>query len=976
LIIKKIILSFRHYIISVFLLIVSWQSIAQCNNKLVIEKPQIYKGNVTNKLLLITNEDSFKTISIVIEDNLKNVLLSKIINNVKVSKEGASIITFDSIWNKMKQEKFLKKCLVSCGNLPISDYYISVYSESNSGCLDTNYNIWVVDSILNPSCNLFKTLQQSIKDNLNKKPILLKQLKQNKQLDNNLSEQKLLELIDGVIRKTISSNFEYIQVENTGSEYQFSIENKRIGILKISLSDIINSIVENKIENTKNMFASEFNKDNEKLESINTKIEKELNEKLKETYLNGKIDVGNYYSNEQYEYSAQLPIYQEINAAIDLKLLGIPLNLEGFFTTQDINRNIKSSFLRLNFDVQKAKQDLTDIGKEYETLLDEKKGKVAGMSSLYSSYTESLKGKKKSILNEASRFVNSNKQLLIDSLENLLAKYNLPIDTAQIMNSLLKIATNKADSADIINDKVKKMEEWKTKSIEAKKNIELKLEEAKQLEIEIRKYEAIVNQYKQSLHFDTTILKNKVDSFLNTKKDISINGLQRKAKSILQEKGISKLNKRLNYFALGMINKEEGYFTNNGQTIRGVGLGVNFTNFETNIIGGRTEYIGRDGTLDKYNCISFKNTLHLKNEAKIGLHYYGYQLSNIQIDSNFWSTNRNQLNSISKPNPTNVFSISGEANFFKKLLFIGEIASSGLSFRNNKETGNSNQLIESIAHKYELSGIIPLVKWEGVFNLEHVGKNFENNTLPFIRKNFTTYGFTINGNLFKNLLQYKLSLTELNQNFNGNISKNRKMGLDLKTTSKQYPNILFSYKPFSSFKAINDTFIIQQRPLFGEVLTTKVTYHFKKNGLTHRFNLMQNRSKTISDTSKYVSEIYQLTYLLNSKANWMLNTNIGYSESPLLNGEQQQNKFIILSGNYNTKQYGSWNASFDVAYLLKNQLNKNGITLGNSFAIPKLKMQVSINARYMRYLNSEQTYKNIYSSFIGIQYQFSKRPLF
>src|SRR5579872_1488785 len=77
-------------------------------------------------------------------------------------------------------------------------------------------------------------------------------------------------------------------------------------------------------------------------------------------------------------------------------------------------------------------------------------------------------------------------------------------------------------------------------------------------------------------------------------------------------------------FDAGMFPKEESKYTMSGQQMKGVDCGYDLGICQAGVTLGKTEYVGRDGTLDKYTCYSERTTFKPIKKQKLSLIYYGY----------------------------------------------------------------------------------------------------------------------------------------------------------------------------------------------------------------------------------------------------------------------------------------------------------------------------------------------------------------
>ena len=82
--------------------------------------------------------------------------------------------------------------------------------------------------------------------------------------------------------------------------------------------------------------------------SLLTQVKSLLQSKDEHNDLLGNFSLSSNWSNAQPDYAMVDQNFHEIRADLTTKVLNIPLSVEGFYTTQDAHRKIKSSFFRVH----------------------------------------------------------------------------------------------------------------------------------------------------------------------------------------------------------------------------------------------------------------------------------------------------------------------------------------------------------------------------------------------------------------------------------------------------------------------------------------------------------------------------------------------------------------------------------------------------------------------------------------------------
>ena len=73
---------------------------------------------------------------------------------------------------------------------------------------------------------------------------------------------------------------------------------------------------------------------------------------------------------------------------------------------------------------------------------------------------------------------------------------------------------------------------------------------------------------------------------------------------------------------------------------------------------------------------------------------------------------------------------------------------------------------------------------------EHIGRLFENNSIPYIRAATERYTVAGKSDFFKKFLTVGIQYNFMKQSTFASTGKSRKWGFDVKTNSRRYPTIL------------------------------------------------------------------------------------------------------------------------------------------------------------------------------------------
>lgn len=631
----------------------------------------------------------------------------------------------------------------------------------------------------------------------------------------------------------------------------------------------------------------------------------------------GSISSTTYLSSDREPNSQLANNYEELRGAVTTTILNVPVEIEGLYTTQDRNRKIKSSFIHAHYDNKKAKSELKQSIQAYNTKFEEGKSRAIGLESMYGASIGSMEGQKDRLMRD------------------LDTKGGLGLNTAE------------AES------KKKKIEE---------------------LDKKISKYRQLIEQSRNSRYFDSSLIYSKTKD-LPSADGLSLRQLQNRAKGLVPDDSKAKgLAGGLSSFDAGMFPKNSSRFTMNGQMIRGLDGGYDLGLCEAGATIGKTEYIGRDGSLDKYTCYAGAVNLRPAEKQTVSFIYYGYSPDRALTAKDAFFSNR--VYNISAPaffRPIHIFAATYDATFFDNITLASEVATSFYNFK--PDSLAEHQKLDRMAYHLEGNGSIPHTPVTLHASYNKVGKDFQNSTLPITLAGTTQYEAGVRSDVFRSLLTVGIEYYYLvQQNFNVKGS-NTRWGFDAKTNFKRYPNLYVSYKPFATFRSVTDTFSIPQRPLFGAVWTGKLVYNYKRKTDFYRFSILYNRNTTVMDTIQTGSELVQASAgYTGKKYSWTVNigqtANYGTGANDSVAARV---KFAGLSGSYDiTRQLkvtGDQNIGFADFGLCRYSAMAGIIVRPEYFP-----MTFGVNFRYNKLLlNPWAQWKEIYSGSIDIGYQFKKR---
>lgn len=677
---------------------------------------------------------------------------------------------------------------------------------------------------------------------------------------------------------------------------------------------------------------------------------KELNTKKdKQTRVKGTVDVSTYRATTQDPQSAIEQNYTEFLVNTDVELMGMPFNVEGFYTTQDQNRKAKASYFRFHYDVTAAKSKLQDAINAYKSKLSETGGKGQGLESIYGSYAKNLETQKSSLLNKMAREYEVDPTAITKSggnVDKLLSEEDL---------------TPSGSSND--TGKVAKALARKQKLQKDKKDIAERYQKILELQQKAEKYYKLLDNYRTRTHLDSAVNYKKIAGLDN--KDASYKDMSQAAIGILPEGKAKSFATGLTSFDAGIINKYESDYTMAGQTMKGVSLGYDLGVCKTGITVGSTEYISREGNVDHYSSMLLRVDNKGRKNHKVGV------IASMTTPSNAMTVDENFIgqHSIRYPGfnrPTYIGSIVYEGKIGKQLNIQSELASSFKKDQATKFDMAHSALTNTIDYAIPKTTVNINGTWE------HLGHSFENNALPYIRSGTERYTLGTGMDLFRSFLSLKIDYNYLVQQNLSSTGYNRRWGFDARTHSRRYPNVSLSYKPFATFRSLSDTLQIAQRPVQGEVWTARVSYQIKRKQTVHRFTLTYNRNSSTSDTISYTSSMAQAGYMYTVPG-LSLNVSLskigmpsGFTDSTGATSSYVSNISISKTiGKYVTVMLGP-----DLAVCRWGMQRISG-TAGITFKFPNKPIMLRGMFRYSSYkLNETAVPLELYAGQFGVNWQF------
>lgn len=586
----------------------------------------------------------------------------------------------------------------------------------------------------------------------------------------------------------------------------------------------------------------------EQVESLYGKLRKLHEEEKKNAEVKGQFGISANLSNQQDPFSQADKNYYEVYGDLQTPVLGIPVSIEGYYTTQDIGRKVKSSYLRFHYDMEAAKQKLMQLVGEYRSNYEETISKGKGLENIYKGYMKDMGIKK----DEAIYSFKKEANIPSTGFSNL----NLSdVDTTALLEGMMQ----ELDKDSTLQTNKEAYQQKKDSLLKVYQKAMTKYEEAKAWENRINQYQTKYEQYKNSQYFDSLTTYARVKEFEDYE-NMSYKDLAKASANLLPEGKVKRLATGLTNLDAGIFAKYTGKYGLSGQQMKGIDLGYDLGFATVHGTYGKTEYIGRDGEMDTYTCYNGLVKTKPFHGQRFLFNYYGYSPNRKMIlsEKDFF-----QNYSASYPSfrsPVHIVSLGYDGKIAKNYSITGEIAYSNERNRESNRTPWQNQLAWNIGSEGQIQGTN--LSYE--LSYEKVGQDFTNNTLPINMAGTTRSRVALKNIFFKNFLHVGVEWNQmLQENLNGQSRLNR-WGFDVKTVSKQYPNIALSYKPFATIRTLSDTLLTPQRPIVGGLWVGKASYQYKKHGHVWRFLVLLSKATSRMDTVAYNNDMLQATISFQS----------------------------------------------------------------------------------------------------------------
>lgn len=883
---------------------------APVSTRFFVNWPLAHRSEITQTLYSSLSQDTIADIDLrcyqLMDDD--SILCYHIISTNRLIKQGVSTTEFDLDEDALETSKnstfyeIIRKFEI----VPPGQYLTILKVSYNDSVIISNDVFYrQIDSTLNRKSDLRSELNSEFLDKKNGS----KKIKLTAKSDIIPLNEEELQRTNTRLSRKLKSKFNVNTLPETINNKTYSslyYKNWFLGRYEV----IRGEQMVTKVKNDQKLNSDPFYKiDNEFLsfDNISSGIKDVFQKKEKKNNNQGIIDVTSNWGNGQEPGSEQDNTYQELYGQFNTSLLKIPVIVEGFYTTQDNNRTAKASYIRLRYDADKVKSDMAEEINVFKSKYRESKAKASNFDYTNDLYLGIIKNEENKLYKELSEDYGISKTELTDCNGNINA---LPERGVKYTG----------DDLEEIKVKYDKIREIQTESI---------------------RYNDRAKQYKDGLYFDSALVLNKLD---NIKEDnISQKALAKSAEHILPDGKTKRFLSSLTSLNIGILNEHESKYTLAGQTLKGGKVGYDFNIVKVSTAIGKTEYISRDGYVDRYNSSMFKFDFKPVFSQKTGVIYYINSPTRQVFESEDF---KKDVSVPTLKDPTHIVSLYYDGAIAKNLQIYSEGAVSFKKSDKSKLVNKDNTAITTtVSYDVPRTNVSVSGEWE------HVGRLFENNSLPYIRAATERYTAAAKSFLFKSFLTIGIQYHLLKQSNFSTTSYNKKWGFDIKTISKRYPNVYLSYKPFSTFRSHTDTLGVQQRPMLGEVWIARTSYRIRRKHHSHNLTLVYNSNSSVQDTISYYSNTTQFGYTLSTKKD-VFHSNIGWASLPSEGERNLRTYFLQIGASRRLNDQLCLNLGEEMAFA-EFGMQRNSTTAGCSYSFKKLPVTSRIDVRYGKYKTDE-----------------------
>ncbi len=661
--------------------------------------------------------------------------------------------------------------------------------------------------------------------------------------------------------------------------------------------------------------------------------------------------------------SGQQNNHFDFGGHIEVPLLNIPIVLDGYYTSQDLHRTARASYINVHYDARKAKRELLGLIRHYQQTHSEVTSRAQGVQSLYATALERLQMDRSESIQQlvaAGKFLEPADAKRFQKDTTGLFESMVASQVGDVRDSLLPRSSGLLQTA---KDNEAAIQARYTSVVGAYQRLEA-------LDQKIAHFKSLAEQYRTNRYFDSIMGQAKLQALnQGSLEEKTYKELTKDAASLLPHGHSRKFASGVTEFDAGIFTPWVSQYTLGGQTMRGVNFAYDLGPAEAGFTYGRIEYIGRDGSLDPYQGYCARLRFKPATGQQTQLIYYGYRPDRVLLtDGDFFQDIEAHMPSFLTP--VHILSLAHQGEASKYVRVDLEAAS---SFRGGQWMGHPEESFSSRSSwRMDLESSIPGTLIDIAGGYEHVGSNFANHTLPMNLVGIDRYRLEGKGHFFKRFLRLGIEYNYITrQNLLVHRSGQSKWGFELGTSWRRYPNLSLAYKPFSTFRSYVDTSAIAGRMIYGSVWQGKLSYQVKRPHGNFRFSALYHENRSIMDSNFTGSTMIQGNILYTAgKMTSMLNLGKSKMDAEVLSAHHEQTWFSNFSGGYQLSDQWMVQGGGDLG-LHAAGFSRYGFQFGGRYQFAKVPLTVHGGIRYHRFRPSAlPLWRTVYGASLAVDWSF------
>ena len=292
------------------------------------------------------------------------------------------------------------------GSIPAGPYKVFLELRTDSALILQRSFIHNADSALSPTSPLRKDLNQTLVPEKKAKVLGISFANEAKAVNGLASNTgKTLDRAAGKVDRLFKSKgLTSISEKRDGKDIiSLYYEDWFVGRYEVELSQSLDAQVKKQQNALTQPVTSLVTNELGSYQSLLSQVKEMTKLKKEERELTGELELTGNWASSQEPYSQQDNNYYELRGNVETTIQDMPIGIEGYYTTQDKNRMVKASYIRIHYDADKAKGKLAELMGGFKNQFSQTLSKGAGLSQVYGSYLDNLKGQEQGLLTDLKK---------------------------------------------------------------------------------------------------------------------------------------------------------------------------------------------------------------------------------------------------------------------------------------------------------------------------------------------------------------------------------------------------------------------------------------------------------------------------------------------------------------------------------------------------------------------------------------------